>query len=174
MPCNHVAQLVGCYLNDYFNLELFWWLWQDVSECAVYLACVSRECFPLIFACCLYVCTYVCMYAMCAYKCVCVIIVCYGLSRLFFVIECVNGGDLMFHMQRHRRLPEEHARFYSAEISLALNFLHERGIAGYFIQTRSLLHAWVNVSRPWSGEAAQVCNLIPHVLHSTMTSLFSG
>jgi len=49
-------------------------------------------------------------------------------SRLFFVIECVNGGDMMFHMQRHRRLPEEHARFYSAEISLALNFLHERGI----------------------------------------------
>ena len=34
----------------------------------------------------------------------------------------------MFHMQRHRRLPEEHARFYSAEISLALNFLHDRGV----------------------------------------------
>ena len=33
----------------------------------------------------------------------------------------------MFHMQRHRRLPEEHARFYSAEISCALNYLHERG-----------------------------------------------
>ena len=33
----------------------------------------------------------------------------------------------MFHMQRHRRLPEEHARFYSAEIGLALNFLHDRG-----------------------------------------------
>jgi len=31
-------------------------------------------------------------------------------SRLFFVIEYVNGGDLMFHMQRQRRLPEEHAR----------------------------------------------------------------
>jgi atypical protein kinase C iota type len=49
-------------------------------------------------------------------------------SRLFFVIECVNGGDLMYHMQRHRRLPEEHARFYSAEISLALSYLHNRGI----------------------------------------------
>ncbi|XP_064643227.1 protein kinase C iota type-like isoform X2 [Lineus longissimus] len=49
-------------------------------------------------------------------------------SRLFFVIEFVNGGDLMFHMQRQRRLPEDHARFYSAEIILALNFLHERGI----------------------------------------------
>ena len=34
----------------------------------------------------------------------------------------------MFHMQRQRRLPEEHARFYSAEICLALNFLHDRGI----------------------------------------------
>eukprot|EP00914_Ancora_sagittata_P001094 GHVO01002859.1.p1 GENE.GHVO01002859.1~~GHVO01002859.1.p1 ORF type:complete len:544 (-),score=56.88 GHVO01002859.1:366-1997(-) len=49
-------------------------------------------------------------------------------SRLFFIIEFVNGGDLMFHMQRQRRLPEEHARFYSAEICLALNFLHEKGI----------------------------------------------
>jgi len=49
-------------------------------------------------------------------------------SRLFFVIEYINGGDLMFHMQRQRKLPEEHARFYSAEITLALHFLHERGI----------------------------------------------
>lgn len=49
-------------------------------------------------------------------------------SRLFFVIEFVRGGDLMFHMQRQRRLPEEHARFYAAEISLALNFLHEKVI----------------------------------------------
>uniref|UniRef100_A0ABD2WU60 protein kinase C n=1 Tax=Trichogramma kaykai TaxID=54128 RepID=A0ABD2WU60_9HYME len=49
-------------------------------------------------------------------------------SRLFFVIEFVRGGDLMFHMQRQRRLPEEHARFYAAEISLALNFLHTKGI----------------------------------------------
>ncbi|OBS80841.1 hypothetical protein A6R68_20976 [Neotoma lepida] len=49
-------------------------------------------------------------------------------ARLFLVIEYVNGGDLMFHMQRQRKLPEEHARFYAAEICIALNFLHERGI----------------------------------------------
>ena len=49
-------------------------------------------------------------------------------GRLFFVIEFVNGGDMMFHMQRQRRLPEEHARFYSAEICLALHFLHCRGL----------------------------------------------
>lgn len=48
-------------------------------------------------------------------------------SRLFFVIEFINGGDLMYHMQRQRRLPEEHSRFYAAEISAALHFLHSRG-----------------------------------------------
>ncbi|KAK6045209.1 kinase domain protein [Cooperia oncophora] len=43
-------------------------------------------------------------------------------------IEFVPGGDLMFHMQRQRKLPEDHARFYSCEIILALHFLHSRGI----------------------------------------------
>ena len=33
---------------------------------------------------------------------------------LFFVIEFVNGGDLMFHMQRMRRLEESHARYLLA------------------------------------------------------------
>lgn len=49
-------------------------------------------------------------------------------SRLFFVIEFVRGGDLMYHMQRKRRLSEPEAQFYAAEISLALDFLHMRGI----------------------------------------------
>ena len=49
-------------------------------------------------------------------------------SRLFFVIEFVRGGDLMYHMQRKRRLSEQEAQFYAAEISLALDFLHMRGI----------------------------------------------
>ena len=30
-------------------------------------------------------------------------------SRLFFVIELVQGGDLMYHMQRKKKLPEDHA-----------------------------------------------------------------
>ncbi|EHB08710.1 Protein kinase C iota type [Heterocephalus glaber] len=46
-------------------------------------------------------------------------------SRLFFVLDYVNGGDLMFHMQQQRILPEEHARFYSVEFSLAFNCLHQ-------------------------------------------------
>ena len=57
-------------------------------------------------------------------------------SSLFFIIEFVSGGDLMFHMQNKRRLPENHARFYTAEISLALNFLHQRGMYEIIFQAR--------------------------------------
>jgi len=46
-------------------------------------------------------------------------------SRIIFVIEFVNGGDMMFHMQKLQRLEEDHARFYAAEISCALHYLHE-------------------------------------------------
>ena len=40
----------------------------------------------------------------------------------------------MFHMQRQRKLPEEHARFYAAEVGLALNFLHEKVITMKLLQ----------------------------------------
>lgn len=49
-------------------------------------------------------------------------------DRLFFVMEYINGGDLMFQIQRARKFDEDRARFYSAEIILALLFLHNRGI----------------------------------------------
>uniref|UniRef100_A0A1I8FH15 Protein kinase domain-containing protein n=1 Tax=Macrostomum lignano TaxID=282301 RepID=A0A1I8FH15_9PLAT len=62
-------------------------------------------------------------------------------NRLFFIIEFVSGGDLMFHMQRHRKLPESSARFYAAEVSCALHFLHERVTqSAYPYQALALTH----------------------------------
>ncbi|KAI3382199.1 hypothetical protein SNEBB_002822 [Seison nebaliae] len=49
-------------------------------------------------------------------------------DRIFLVMEFVNGGDLMFHIQKCRKFDESRARFYAAEVTLALQFLHEHGI----------------------------------------------
>ena len=49
-------------------------------------------------------------------------------DRLFFVLEYVNGGELFFHLDKVKVFPEERAKFYGAEICLALGYLHERDI----------------------------------------------
>lgn len=45
-------------------------------------------------------------------------------EKLFFVLDYAAGGELFFHLSRMKKFPENVARFYCAEITLALEALH--------------------------------------------------
>jgi len=49
-------------------------------------------------------------------------------ENCFFVLDLMLGGDLRFHLERLGSLPEDAVRFYMAELSSALSFLHEKRI----------------------------------------------
>ncbi|CAG9461379.1 unnamed protein product [Pedinophyceae sp. YPF-701] len=50
-------------------------------------------------------------------------------ERVFFVMDFVPGGELFTLLTVHGSLPEPVARFYSAEVVLAFEYLHARNVA---------------------------------------------
>jgi protein-serine/threonine kinase len=49
-------------------------------------------------------------------------------DKIFMAFDYYNGGELFFHLQKHRRFSENLTRFYAAEIYLALRYLHKEKI----------------------------------------------
>jgi len=49
-------------------------------------------------------------------------------DKLFFVLDYCAGGELFFHLGKLGKFPEVRARFYAAEITLALGYVHELDI----------------------------------------------
>ncbi|KAF0277885.1 hypothetical protein FOG50_01253 [Hanseniaspora uvarum] len=49
-------------------------------------------------------------------------------DRLYLILQYVPGGELFFHLNRLSKFNESVASFYTLEISLAIKFLHDKGI----------------------------------------------
>ena len=49
-------------------------------------------------------------------------------GKVYFVFEFMAGGDLYHHLKASRRFGEQRARFYAAQLVLAIEYLHKLGI----------------------------------------------
>ena len=49
-------------------------------------------------------------------------------DKLYFVLDFVNGGELFSHLRKEKKFSESRAKFYAAEIILALEWLHSNNI----------------------------------------------
>jgi len=49
-------------------------------------------------------------------------------TKLYMVLDFFTGGELFFHLKNAGRFPEARAKFYAAEITLALECLHANAI----------------------------------------------
>ncbi|KAG0145388.1 hypothetical protein CROQUDRAFT_716113 [Cronartium quercuum f. sp. fusiforme G11] len=62
-----------------------------------------------------------------------------SLSELFLVMDYKSGGELFHHLQKEGRFTEERARFYTAEIVLALEHLHTYNIVYRDLKPENIL-----------------------------------
>jgi len=60
---------------------------------------------------------------------------------LFFVLDYCPGGELFFHLSRLRSFPEPMARFYGAEIALAIEYIHSHNIIYRDLKPENILLA---------------------------------
>eukprot|EP00027_Filamoeba_sp_ATCC50430_P013102 CAMPEP_0168573782 /NCGR_PEP_ID=MMETSP0413-20121227/18721_1 /TAXON_ID=136452 /ORGANISM="Filamoeba nolandi, Strain NC-AS-23-1" /LENGTH=831 /DNA_ID=CAMNT_0008607061 /DNA_START=125 /DNA_END=2619 /DNA_ORIENTATION=+ len=49
-------------------------------------------------------------------------------TQLFFVLDYVSGGELLYRLQQCKHFDEDTARFYAAEILCAIEYLHNLGV----------------------------------------------
>ena len=49
-------------------------------------------------------------------------------TRIYFIMQFMQGGELFKHLSERKRFPETLVKFYGAQIALALGYLHKNNI----------------------------------------------
>jgi len=60
-------------------------------------------------------------------------------AKLYFVLDYYCGGELFFHLRKKRRFSEVQARFFVAEVGLALEHLHTNDIVYRDLKPENIL-----------------------------------
>ena len=60
-------------------------------------------------------------------------------KNLYFIMDLIQGGDLLYHLRLHNRFDDEKTRFYIAELILILEFLHENNVIYRDIKPENIL-----------------------------------
>ncbi|KZO90712.1 kinase-like protein [Calocera viscosa TUFC12733] len=99
-------------------------------------------------------------------------------ENCFFVLDLMLGGDLRFHLDRNGPMAEEVVRFYVAELSSAISYLHDKRIVHRDLKPDNILldergHAHItdfNIAVHYSprklmtGVAGSMAYMAPEVL----------
>ena len=60
-------------------------------------------------------------------------------DKIYFVMAYMRGGELFHHLKEARKFSEDRARFYGAQIALALGHLHEQNIVYRDLKPENIL-----------------------------------
>ena len=59
--------------------------------------------------------------------------------RIYFLMDFIRGGELFRYLQKKKRLPEEEAKFFAAQVALALGYLHQSRIVYRDLKPENIL-----------------------------------